>query len=128
VAKRFFATVVWQARKGKLMSDDHFSVHGSLIEARASLKSVRPKGEDKDKRKPPRRPVNPSVNFRGKKGINETHESKTDPDSRLARKGAAESRLAYMANALIENTNGLLMDLRVEPADGHGERPEPSRC
>ncbi|MGO9066185.1 MAG: IS5 family transposase [Myxococcaceae bacterium] len=122
VAKRFFAAVVEQARRGKLMSDDHFSVDGSLIEAWASLKSFRPKGEDKDKRNPPDDPGNPSVNFRGEKRSNETHESKTDPDSRLARKGGGESRLAYMANALMENRNGLLVDLCVEPADGHAER------
>src|SRR5271163_286632 len=65
VAKRFFAAVVEQARKGRLMSDDHFSVDGSLIEAWASLKSFRPKGKDQDKRKPPDDPGNPSVNFRG---------------------------------------------------------------
>ena len=123
VAKRFFAAVVEQARKGKLMSDDHFSVDGSLIEAWASLKSFRPKGEGKDKRKPPDDPGNPSVNFRGEKRSNETHESKTDPDSRLARKGdGKEARLAYTANALMENRNGLLVDVCVEPADGYGER------
>jgi len=123
VAKRFFAAVVEQARKGRLMSDDHFSVDGSLIEAWASLKSFRPKDEDKDKRKPPDDPGNPSVNFRGEKRSNETHESKTDPDSRLARKGLGkEARLAYSANALMENRNGLLVDLLVEPADGYAER------
>jgi len=123
VAKRFFAAVVEQARKGRLMSDDHFSVDGSLIEAWASLKSFRPKGEDKDKRKPPDDPGNPSVNFRGEKRSNETHESKTDPESRLARKAVGkETRLSYSANALMENRNGLLVDLLIEPADGHAER------
>ena len=123
VAKRFFAAVVEQARKGRLMSDDHFSVDGSLIEAWASLKSFRPKAEDKDQRKPPDDPGNPSVNFRGENHSNETHESKTDPDSRLARKGdGKEARLAYMANALMENRNGLLVDLCVETADGYAER------
>jgi len=123
VAKRFFVAVVEQARKGKLMSDDHFSVDGSLIEAWASLKSFRPKGEEKDKRNPPDDPGNPSVNFRGEKRSNETHESTTDPDARLARKGdGKEARLAYTANALMENRNGLLVDFCVEPADGHAER------
>ena len=123
VAKRFFAAVVEQARKGRLMSDDHFSVDGSLIEAWASLKSFRPKGEDKDKRKPPDDPGNPSVNFRGEKRSNETHESKTDPESRLARKAVGkETRLSYSANALMENRNGLLVDLLIEPADGYAER------
>jgi transposase len=121
VAKRFFAAVVEQARKGKLMSDDHFSVDGSLIEAWASLKSFRPK--DKDKREPPDDPGNPSVNFRGEKRSNETHESTTDPESRLAKKGdGKEARLSYSANALMENRNGLLVDLLVEPADGYAER------
>jgi IS5 family transposase len=87
------------------------------------LASFRPKGEQKDKRKPPDDPGNPSVNFRGEKRSNETHESTTDPDVRLARKGdGKEARLAYMANALMENRNGLLVDFCVEPADGHAER------
>jgi len=121
VAKRFFAAVVEQARKGRLMSDDHFSVDGSLIEAWASLKSFRPK--DEKKREPPDDPGNPSVNFRGEKRSNETHESQTDPESRLARKGdGKEARLAYTANALMENRNGLLVDLCVETADGYAER------
>lgn len=121
VAKRFFAAVVEQARKSKLMSDDHFSVDGSLIEAWASLKSFRPK--DEGKREPPDDPGNPEVNFRGEKRSNETHESTTDPDSRLARKGdGKEARLSYSANALMENRNGLLVDLRVEHADGYAER------
>jgi len=77
VAKRFFAAVVEQARKGRLMSDDHFSVDGSLIEAWASVKSFRPKAEDK--RKPPDDPGNPSVNFRGEKRSNEKRRREGSP-------------------------------------------------
>ena len=121
VAGGFFAAVVEQARKSKLMSDEHFSVDGTLIDAWASLKSFRPKGEGKQK--PPDDPGNPTVNFHGEKRSNETHESKTDPEALLARKGnAREARLSYSANALMENRNGLLVDLVVEPADGFAER------
>ena len=121
VAGRFFAAVVEQARKATLMSDEHFSVDGTLIDAWASLKSFRPKGEGKQK--PPDDPGNPTVNFHGEKRSNETHESKTDPEALLARKGHhREARLSYSANALMENRNGLIVDLVVEPADGFAER------
>jgi transposase len=121
VAGRFFAAVVEQARKAKLMSDEHFSVDGTLIDAWASLKSFRPKGEGKQK--PPDDPGNPTVNFHGEKRSNETHESKTDPEALLAKKGHhREARLSYCANALMENRNGLLVDFQVEPADGFAER------
>ena len=120
VAGRFFAAVVEQARKSKLMSDEHFSVDGTLVDAWASMKSFRPKGEGKQ---PPDDPGNPTVNFHGEKRSNETHESKTDPEALLARKGHhKESRLAYSANALMENRNGLIVDLVVEQADGFAER------
>lgn len=121
VAGRFFAAVVEQARKARLMSDEHFSVDGTLIDAWASLKSFRPKGEGKQK--PPDDPGNPTVDFHGEKRSNETHESKTDPEALLARKGhQREARLSYCANALMENRNGLLVDFQVEPADGFAER------
>jgi len=121
VAGRFFSAVVEQARKSKLMSDEHFSVDGTLIDAWASMKSFRPKGEGKQK--PPDDPGNPTVNFHGEKRSNQTHESKTDPEALLAKKGHhKESRLAYSANALMENRNGLIVDLVVEPADGFAER------
>lgn len=120
VAAKFLAEIVKAARSAKLMSDDHFTVDGSLIEAWASLKSFRPKGED---RKPPDDPGNPTVNFRGEKRSNETHESTTDPEAKLARKGNGQTaKLSYLANALMENRNGLIVDLRVEPATGYGER------
>jgi hypothetical protein len=91
------------------------------MDAWASLKSFRPKGEGKQK--PPDDPGNPAVNFHGEKRSNETHESKIDPEVLLARKGdRREARLSYSANALMENRNGLIVDLVVEPADGFAER------
>src|SRR6516165_440829 len=85
VAKEFLARVVEQARAQGLTSDEHFSVDGTLLEAWASLKSFQPKQEKETS--PPDDPGNPSVNFRGEKRSNQTHESKTDPDALLARKG-----------------------------------------
>ena len=122
VAAKFFAAVVEQARAAHLMSHDHFTVDGTLIEAWASLKSFRRKDESPEDREPPDDPGNPTVNFRGEKRSNETHASTTDPESRLARKKGKESKLSYSAHALMENRNGLLVDFRVEPADGFAER------
>lgn len=121
-AKLFFAEVVAQAREAKLTSDEHFTVDGTLIDAWASLKSFKKKGEkesgsDKDD------PGNPSVDFHGEKRSNDTHESTTDPEARLARKGKGkEAKLAYSGHALMENRNGLLIDFRIEEANGTAER------
>ena len=123
VAAKFLAAVVETARDAGLMSDEHFTVDGTLIEAWASLKSFRPKGEKPEDRPPPDDPGNPTVNFHGEKRSNETHQSTTDPEAKLARKGNNQpAKLSYLANALMENRNGLLVDLRVEPATGYGER------
>jgi transposase len=123
VAAKFLAEVVSAARSAQLMSDDHFTVDGTLIEAWAGVKSFRPKGEKDSDRKPPDDPGNPTVNFHGEKRSNETHESTTDPEAKLARKGKNQpAKLSYLANALMENRNGLIIDLRVEPATGYGER------
>jgi transposase len=103
VAKKFFAAVVEQARAAHLMSHDHFTVDGTLIEAWASLKSFRRKDEKPERRDPPDDPGNPTVDFRGEKRSNATHQSTTDPESRLARKKGKESRLSYSAHALMEN-------------------------
>src|SRR5437870_6806533 len=93
VAQEFLARVVAQARGKGLTSDEHFTVDGTLLEAWASLKSFQPKEGKSDP--PPDDPGNPTVNFRGERRSNETHESKTDPDSLLARKSEGkESRLA----------------------------------
>src|SRR5581483_2674845 len=121
VAGEFFRGVVEQARALKLLSSEHFTVDGTLIEAWASLKSF--KRKDRGAGAPPEDPGNPTVNFHGERRSNETHQSSTDPDARLARKGAGkEARLCYSGNALMENRHGLLVDFQVEPADGQAER------
>jgi transposase len=122
VAARFFSIVVEQARCAKLMSSEHFTVDGTLIEAWASLKSFRAK-DKQDRRDPPDDPGNPSVDFKGEKRSNATHASTTDPDARLMRKGfGKEAKLSYSGHALMENRNGLLVDLRIDTADGTAER------
>jgi transposase len=121
VAGKFFHAVVAQARAAHLMSTEHFTVDGTLIEAWASTKSFKPK--DQVDRDPPDDPGNPSVDFHGQKRSNDTHESTTDPEARLARKGVGkEAKLAYSAHALMENRHGLLVDFRVDQADGRAER------
>lgn len=122
VAAKFFAGVVEQARTARLMSHDHFTVDGTLIEAMASLKSFRRKDEKPEDREPPDDPGNPTVNFHGEKRSNATHASTTDPEAKLARKGSTESKMSYSAHALMENRNGLIVDFRVEEADGYAER------
>ena len=123
VAKQFFAAIVTQAKKAGLVSSEHFSVDGTLIEAWASLKSFRPKDEDKDDKPPPDDKGNPTVDFHGEKRSNETHASTTDPEAKLARKGnGKEAKLAFCANGLIENRNGLLVGLNVMLATGTAER------
>lgn len=121
VARRFFDAVVGEARVADLLSDEHFSVDGTLIEAWASLKSFRPKGEQNSA--PPDDPGNPTVNFHGEKRSNQTHESTTDPDAKLARKGnGKEARLCYSGNVMIENRNGLVVDAELIEASGTAER------
>jgi len=123
VGRLFFEAVVGQARGAGLMSDDHFTVDGTLIEAWASLKSFRPKGEDRPEGPEQGDPGNRWVDFHGEKRRNDTHESTTDPDSRLMRKGPGkEAKLSYGAHALMENRNGLLVDLKVSQATGSSER------
>jgi transposase len=123
VAGEFFRTVVAEARELKLTSAEHFTVDGTLIEAWASLKSLRPKGEKPSNRTTPGDPGNPSVDFHGARRQNATHQSTTDPEARLAKKSAGkEARLCYSAHALMENRNTILIDFQVESADGHAER------
>src|SRR6202162_4483396 len=121
IAEKFFGQVLDQARNGDLLSDEHFSVDGTLIEAWASHKSFQPKdGSDPT---PPADPGNPTVNFHGEKRSNETHESTTDPDARLARKsGGHEAKLAYCGNVMIENRNGLVVDTELLQCNGTAER------
>jgi len=120
VALDFFDAVVKLARDRQLLSDEHFSVDGTLIEAWASQKSLRRKGR---KTPPPDDPGNPTVDFRGESRTNATHESVTDPQAQMARKGPGkESKLAFCGNALMDNRNGLLLDIEVRKADGYAER------
>jgi transposase len=116
IATRFLEQVVAQARAKKLTSDEHFSVDGTLLKAWASQKSFRRKdGGDDDK--------GSGANFHGQKRGNKTHQSTTDPDARLYRKGNNhESRMAYLGHVVIENRNGLVVGAQVTHADGYGER------
>jgi len=121
VAKEFLTLVVEQAREQGWASDEHFSVDGSLLEAWASAKSFQPK--NKKSSSPPDDPGNPTVDYRGEKRSNETHESKSDPEAQMARKGAGkEAKLSYSGNLLVENRNGLIVDSRVWEATGTAER------
>jgi len=123
VASVFFGKIVEQARAAGLMSDEHFTVDGTLIEAWASLKSFRPKDEDPASKPPPDDSGNPTVNFHGEKRSNETHESTTDPEARLARKGnGKEAKLAFSQHLLMENRNGLIVEVQIAPANGTAER------
>src|SRR6201994_1527998 len=121
VADEFFRAVVGQARALQLLSDEHFTVDGTLIEAWASLKSF--KRKDAGPHEPPDDRGNPAVKFRGGRRATATHQSTTDPEAKLAKKGPGkEARLCYSPNALMENRNTILIDFRVEPADGYAER------
>jgi transposase len=120
VAREFLVEVVSQAREKNLTSDEHFTVDGTLIEAWASLKSFHRKDE---KNRPPDDPGNPTVDFHGEKRSNNTHESTTDADALLARKGSGkEAKLSYNGNLLIENRNGLIVTTEVFQANGTAER------
>src|SRR6201985_2136636 len=121
IARLFFASIVAQARAADLLSDEHFSVDGTLIEAWASQKSF----QRKDRPAPPPSdyPGNPTVNFHGEQRRNDTHESTTDPDARLARKSSShESKLCYCGNVMIENRNGLVVDTELFQCNGTAER------
>ena len=121
IAEKFFALILEQAGAAGLLSDEHFSVDGTLIEAWASQKSFQRKG--KAEAAPPDDPGNPTVNFHGEIRRNDTHESTTDSDARLARKsGGHESKLAYCGNAMIENRNGLVVDTELVQCSGTAER------
>lgn len=123
VGRKFFEAIVKEASKAGLTSDEHFTVDGTLIEAWASLKSFRPKNEGPGDRPEPDDPGNPTVDFHGEKRTNETYESTTDPEARLMRKSAGkEAKLSYGAHVLMENRNGLLVDLALTEANGKSER------
>jgi transposase len=120
VAREFLMEVVQQAQDRKLTSDEHFTVDGTLIEAWASLKSFQRKDEKKGS---PDDPGNPTVDFHGEKRSNETHESSSDPDALLARKGnGKEAKLSFTGNLLTENRHGLIVATEVFQANGTAER------
>ena len=121
IAQAFFTRVLAQARQRGLLSDEHFTVDGTLIEAWASLKSFKPKGAADGP--PPDDPGNPTVNFHGERRSNVTHGSTTDPDARLFRKAKGhEAKLAYQGHVLMENRHGLAVEGCVTRASGYGER------
>jgi transposase len=130
IARVFLAAVLSIPQVKRLLSNDPFSVDGTLIEAWASMKSFTPKDEgdgDAPKDGPPSGSVargrNAEVDFHGEKRSNATHASSTDPDARLYRKGRGrEAKLCYLGHALMENRNGLIVDACVTQADGHAER------
>ena len=120
VARAFFEDVVEQARGRRLLSDEHFTVDGTLLEAWAGQKSFRRKDQPPT---PPDDPGNPTVNFHGERRSNATHQSTTDPDSRLFKKARGhEAKLAYLGEVLMENRHGFVVDACVVPATGTGER------
>jgi transposase len=122
IAAKFLAAVLVQPKVNKLLSSDHFSVDGTLIEAWASMKSVKPKdGSDEPPAQGGGR--NAETDFHGQKRSNDTHASTTDPDARLYRKGKGkETKLCFIGHGLMENRHGLLVDACLTLADGHAER------
>jgi IS5 family transposase len=121
VASAFFDAVLHQARDAGLMSDEHFTVDGTLLEAWASLKSFQRK--DAGPTPPPDDPGNPTVNFHGETRKNDTHASTTDPDAQLYRKGQGkEAKLAYLGHVLLDNRHGLVANVCATAATGTAER------
>lgn len=121
VATAFFQATKGMAERAGLMSKDHFTVDGTLIEAWASMKSFRPK-DDQDQDPPASGGRNPEVDFKGQKRKNDTHQSTTDPEARLLKKGKGkESKLCFMGHTLMENRNGLVVDSRLTLATGTAE-------
>jgi len=129
VSEEFFTLIVGQARERKLLSDEHFTVDGTLIEAWAGQKSFRRKDKEGNKNGDPLNPPpadpgsNPTVNWHKEKRTNDTHESLTDPMARLYKKTrGSEARLGYLGHVVTENRNGLVVDVRMTQATGTAER------
>jgi transposase len=119
IAAAFFDAVLLHADTERLLSDEHFTVDGTLLEAWASQKSFQPRDQDP----PADGGGNPTVNFHGQRRANTTHQSATDPDARLYKKARGrEARLGYLGHVLMEHRSGLIVKTMVTPADGHGER------
>ncbi len=126
VAEEFFSVVLEQARRKRLLSSEHFTVDGTLIEAWAGQKTFQPKVASDDHLKPPPPPdpgSNPTIDFRKQKRSNDTHESVTDRFARLFKKSSgSEAKLGYLGHVVTENRNGLVVDVRVTQASGTAER------
>lgn len=125
VSARFFQQVLEIARQKRLLSKEHFTVDGTIIEAWAGQKTFQVKDKDKSDQDPPSDAGsgNPTVNFHGEKRTNETHESTTDSECRLFKKsGGSEAKLCYLGHVMMENKNGLAVDARVTEANGTAER------
>lgn len=121
VAKEFLGVVLEEARRRRLLSEDHFTVDGTLLESWASLKSFRPK--DGGEGTPATGEKNPNVDFHGEQRSNDTHQSTTDLEARLAKKGRGkEAKLCFAGHVLMENRNGLIVDLAFTQATGTAER------
>jgi transposase len=119
IAAAFFDAVLMHADSNRLLSDEHFTVDGTLLDSWASQKSFRPRDEEP----PPDGGGNPTVNFHGQRRTNATHQSTTDPDARLYKKARGrEARLGYLGHVLMEHRSGLIVQTHVTPADGYGER------
>jgi transposase len=119
IAAAFFDAVLIHAETARLLSDEHFTVDGTLLEAWASHKSFQPRDEPP----PPTGGGNPTVNFRRQRRQNATHASTTDPDARLYKKARGRAaQLGYLGHVLLEHASGLIVDAMVTPADGYGER------
>jgi transposase len=120
VTREFLSAVISEARRRHLLSADHFTVDGSLLEAWASLKSFRPKDGGE---RPGSGENNPSIDFHGEHRTNDTHQSTTDPEARLAKKGKGkEAKLCLTGHVLMENRNGLVVDVVLTQAAGTAER------
>jgi transposase len=120
IAAVFFEAVLLHADSERLLSDEHFTVDGTLLEAWASQKSFRRRDTPPDE---PDDPGNPTVNFRGEARKNDTHRSTSDPEARLFKKtSGGEAKLAYLGHLLMENRHGLIVDAVVTPATGTAER------
>ncbi len=123
IAEAFFEQVIAQARAQELLSDEHFTVDGTLVQAWAGQKSFRVQKPEAKRAVPPDDPGNATVDFHGEKRSNQTHQSTTDPQARLYKKSAgSEAKLSYLGHVLAENRNGLVVGTRVTQATGTAER------
>lgn len=123
ISRQFFEAVVERARAANLLSDEHFTVDGTLIEAWASQKSFKPKNDGGAGGESGSEGRNTPVDFKGERRSNDTHASTTDPDARLYRKGSGTTAvLGYLGHALMENRNGLIVDVETTFASGFAER------